>query len=340
MAKTSVATGASDVKLAYEEKMFREMEKEAYFKRFMGTDERSIVQVKTQLEKAAGDTIRFHLIRKLKGPGITGASGQAMEGNEEKLTTTYMDLVIDEVVNAVRDDGKMSRKRAFWDIVAEHEKALKVWGSEKMDQMCFDALYATAPTKIFYGGSVPTSIATLTATDKLTVDKLSKIKPWLKTGGNRAQNPLLPVRVDGKDYYLVLTHPDALYDLRQDSVWQQACREAEVRGKENPLFNGATAVWDGFIVHEHENIIIGNDGGSGAISYAKGLILGAQALCWGWGQRPELISEDFDYKRQKGLAFDFIAGVKKPKFIVPLGGSATDQGVVGLYTARTKISDA
>lgn len=341
MAKTTTATGASDVKLAYEEKLFRQAITPAYFSKFMGEGEDNIVQVKTQLEKMPGDTIRFHLLRKLTGPGITGASGMAMEGNEEKLTITSLDIVLDEICNAVRNKRGMDTKRPFWDLEAEARSALKNWGTEKVDQMAFDALFASTPTKIFYGGDTATSLATLTTADLPAPAKLSKIKPWLVTGGNRAQNPLRPIMIGGKRYFVFLTHPDALYDFKRDPEFNQAMREAEVRGPTNPLFNDAVAVWDGFIIHEHERVPIAKTGGSGSnVPYAKGVILGAQALLWAWGKRPELIPETFDYQREYGVAFDFIAGVKKAKFTVPLGGSATDYGMVGYYTARTSISDA
>lgn len=342
MSKTTIATGATDAKLAYEEKLFREMLIDSYFMpRFAGEGPDSVMQTKTQLERAKGETIYFHLIRKLDGEGITGSSGLALEGREENLTTTSFTLTLEEYANAVRDKGPLDRKRPFWDLDDEARTAIKNWGTEKIDKLCFEALFTPAPTKIFYGGSTATSIATLTASDKLTVDKLSKIKPWLKTGGNSSQNPIRPVKVNGKEYYIVLTHPDACYDLRQDSQFQQAMREAEVRGKENPLFTGATAIWDGFIIHEHERVPIANNGGSGGnVSYAKCAILGAQSLLWAWGMRPEINAETFDYGREHGYAFDMICKVAKPKFDVAASGTATDYGMVGLYVARTKISDA
>jgi hypothetical protein len=81
----------------------------------------------------------------------------------------------------------------------------------------------------------------------LTLDMISWIKTWAKTGNNRAQTPFRPVKIDGKDYYVLIVHPDCMYDLKTLSAWQQAMREAEVRGKENPLFTNASAVWNGVI---------------------------------------------------------------------------------------------
>lgn len=340
MAKTTILTGATDAKLAYEEKLFREMLIESELAPLMGEGPDSVIQTKTQLERASGETIMFHLIKKLKGKGITGTSGLALEGREEKLDTVSTSLTLEEYANAVRDKGPLDRKRAFWDLDVEARTALKNWGTEKIDELCFEALFATALTKIFYAGSA-NAIATLTSSDKLTVDLLSKAKPWLLTGGNRSQNPIRPIMIGGKRYFMYMTHPDATYDLRQDSAYQQAMREAEVRGKENPLFTGAEAVWDGFIIRTSERIPIAKTGGSGGdVPYAQGVILGAQSLLWAWGMRPEIRAEEFDYGREHGFAFDMICKAGKPKFDITGTGTAKDYGCVGLYTARTSISDA
>jgi hypothetical protein len=88
-------------------------------------------------------------------------------------------------------------------------------------------------------------------------------------------------------------------------------------------------------------VTIAKTGGSGGdVPYAMGLILGCQSLVWAWGARPSIRAEEFDYGREHGFAFDFIAAVEKPKFDVNVSGTAKDYGCVGLYTARTSISDA
>jgi hypothetical protein len=76
MAKTTVLTGATDNQIAYEEKLFREMIIAPELAPLMGEGPDSCIQLKTNLEKAQGDTMRFHLIRKLKGPGITAANNE------------------------------------------------------------------------------------------------------------------------------------------------------------------------------------------------------------------------------------------------------------------------
>lgn len=338
MAKTTYATGASEVRKVWSEKLYRDSRKESYFERFMGTSAESLVQVKNELQAEKGDRITFTLRMRLAGAGVT--SGTLLEGNEEKLSTYTYNLTLEQYRHAVRDDGAMSRKRVAFDLDKEHEDALRVWGSEKIDSLCFTALQAS-PTKVFYhttaAGYTAASAATakaalVLAESKLDLTLISIMKAWAKTGGGRTYVPIRPVMVDGEPWYILLTHPDALYDLKATSAWQQAAREAEVRGDSNPLFKGSKAVWDGVIVHEHENITTGADGGGSTVTWCGAYLMGAQALAFGWGRRPELVYEEFDYKNEHGYGFDMIMSTAKPVF------NSLDYGSVAAYVARTNVS--
>lgn len=330
MAKTAFATGNALTKKAWDEKLFRDTAKESYFSRFMGSTADSIIQVNEELVGKAGDNVTFGIRMRLSGSGVT--SGMALEGNEESLTTHSFSVSLEEYAHAVRDRGPLDRQRVMFSIDEESVASLKTWGAEKIDSLCFSAIGAS-PTKIFYGGSA-TSTATLTASDKITPQLISKAKTWALTGGNRGQTPLRGIRINGKNYFVLLVHPDVMYDLKQDSTFAQARREALERGKDNPIFSGAEAVWDGVIIHEHENITLATTWGSGAVSGAQCMLLGAQAGVWAWGKRPKVVAEEFDYGREHGYAWSLIAKAGKPVF------NSKDYGSVGFYVARTKISDA
>ena len=345
MAKTSFSTSDALTKKAWEEKLFRDSVKESYFSKFVSSGADTIVTEKTQLSKDKGDEITVGLRMKLVGAGVT--EGTVLEGNEEKLSTHSMKIQLKQYRHAVRDDGFLSRKRAMFDISSESEAALKDWMTEKVDQLHFDELGigsgSTAnPSKIFYKtssgvlatGTAATAKSALTAADsKLTLNMISFLKTWALTGGNRSYIPLRPVKVEGKPYFVLLTHPDAVYDLRATAEFQQAMREAEVRGKQNPLFDGAVAIWDGVCVHTHENSAIAADAGSGSnVPWSKSVLLGAQALCWAWGKRPEVVQKTFDYDNEEGYAIGMVAGVKKSIF------NSLDYGSLGIYLSRTNVS--
>jgi N4-gp56 family major capsid protein len=276
---------------------------------------------------------------RLTGNGV--GEGVTLEGNEEKLTTYSFNLTLQELAHAVRDEGPMTRQRVAFSIDEESEQAIKDWGTEKIDDLCFTAL-RTSPTTIFYLSAATTVAKTGTAATakaglaaKITPQLISHVKAWAKTGGNRSQTPLRPIKINGKKYYMIVTHPDSLYDLKRNTEFTQALREAEKRGKDHPLFEEAVAIWDGVIIFEHEDISIATDGGAGgATAWCHAHFLGAQALAWAWGKRPEVIPEEFDYRREHGYGFNFTYAVGKPSF------NSLDYGAVSLYLERTQIADA
>lgn len=339
MAETTIATNNSLTQKLYEEKLFRDVVKESYFSRFMGRDSNSMVHVKTDLEGKQGDQIYYGLRMRLSGAGVTGEA--ILEGNEEDLTTYSDSITLEQYRHAVKDNGALTRKRAVFDVDEESELALKDWGNEKIDLICFTAVL-DSPTKVFYrdgvagaisAGSAATAKAALTAANStLTPSLLAALKAYAKTGGNRSIVPIRPIKVDGVNYYVLLTHSDALYDLTNDATFQQAMREAKERGSQNPLFRGSFAIWQNVVVHEHENCTIATDGGGAAVPWCKSVFLGAQSLLFGFGSRPKLIEKNFDYENKHGKAWAVIAKSKKAVF------NSIDYGSLGVYLARTNIS--
>lgn len=329
MAKTAFATNNALTKKLWEEKLFRDTAKESYFNRFMGEGADSIVQVNTKLDKGPGDNVTFGIRMRLSGSGVT--SGQVLEGNEEKLTSYDFNISLEQYRHGVRDNGALDRKRPIFSIDTESLAALKTWGAEKIDQLAFDAITAS-PTKIFYGGSA-TGTGDITASDLITPALISKARVWALGGGGRAQTPLRPVRVDGKKYFVLLIHPDVAYDLKQDSTFAQARREALERGSSHPIFTGAIGVWDGVAIHEHENIPIVTNWGVGTdVPGAKCVLMGAQSLVWAWGKRPQVVQRDFDYGNEHGFGWGMICATGKPVF------NSVDYGSLAVYVARTQIN--
>ena len=336
MAKTAFATDSPEAVKLWSERMYRDTLKEAYFARFMGTTENSIVQRDTQMKKSAGDRVRFAIAMRLQGSGVK--SGQTLEGKEERLVTHNFDVILEQYRHAVRDAGALDRQRVMFSIDQVSLERLKGWGAEKIDQLLFNAALENN-SKAFFGAGSATSTAALTAADKITPELLSKVKTWAITGGDRKQTPFRPVRVDGRNYFVCVVHPDVAFDLIMDPVFQQARREAEVRGRENPLFTGAYMIWDGIVVHAHENIpIFTNWGATGTVPGASCLFMGAQALVWAEGgregARPQIITEQFDYKNERGYGWEILARAGKPRF------NNKDYAVAAVNVARTQISDA
>lgn len=342
MAKTAFATDNALTKKMWDEDLFRDVVKNSYFmSKLSGGTQSSCIYVKEELAKNKGDLINFGLRMRLTGAGVTGNT--SLEGNEERLNTYNDSVSLQRYRHAIRDDGELTRQRAMFSIDQESQQALKDWGSEKIDELAFDALQG-AFTRIAYRDGAATGAFKVTATAstaktamsatyKLDLNFFTLLSTYATTGGNRNFIPIKPLKVDGRSMLVFLTHPDALADLRMSSEFQQAMREAEVRGKSNPLFQDAAAVWGNVIIHTHENMEIANDGGGSTVAWAKGVLMGQQSLCWAWGKRPKTVHKKFDYDEEHGYAWAMTAGVKKPKF------NSEDFGSLGVYVARTKISD-
>lgn len=342
MAQTQYATGnALTVKL-WSEKLFRDQVKDSFFAPFMGQGGSGIVDVKTELEKGKGDKITVPLRMRLQSPGVN--SGTQLRGNEEALVTYDNSVTLEEYAHAVLTRGPLDEQRVKFSIPEESRMALKDWGSEKIDQLCFDSLFTTGSDWFYRNGGATGAFArtTVEATAKagcnasypITPSFIQGIRAWAKTGGsNRYRIPLRPVKVKGKDYFVLLVHPNALYSLKQDTTfWFPAAKDALERGKDNPIFTGATAIWDGVVIYEHENVPTYTNGGGASVPCSKFALLGAQALLWAWGRRPIMVEEEIDYKRQKGYSWQMIAGVAKSVF------NSLDFGSLVGYVAQTNVA--
>jgi N4-gp56 family major capsid protein len=337
MAQKTFSTSDALTKKVYDETLFRDVEKQIYFKRFMGSTQDSLVYVKSSLEKEGGDRITFPIRYRLTGTGRT--EGQQLEGNEEAMSTADYSLTLGEVRHATRWKGGIDLQRIPWNVADEAKAAIATWGSEKIDAMCFAALYATA-NKVWYREasagaltsttSFATAVSALSnvANQKITPAFISQLRVLAKTGNNRAVPPLRPIRVDGKDHYVLLVSEDVGYDLKVDTTYAQAQREAMERGKDNPLFTGALGVWDNVVIHTHESVTTGGT----TYPYSYGTLMGAQALCFAWGKRPRTIFKSFDYDHESGAAWEAICAAGKPVF------SSADYGSLNVVLTRTNVS--
>lgn len=341
MSKTTFSTSNALTKKLWEERLFRDVEIESFFvSTLMSEDDNNFVQVKTNLTKSQGDQITFPLVSNLSGDGVV--SGQVLEGNEEAIGSYDYSISLEQYRHATRIKGKLDTQRAVFSIPDVSRAKLKIWGAEKIDKLLVDALMLS-PTKILYrdgvagapsGTSVAaTAKAALTAANsKLTPNFISALRVWAKTGGAGQTYRIRPVKQGGQEIYTLLVNPACLYDLRTDATFQGAMKDAMERGKDNPLFRGAFAVWDNVVIRETERIPLFTDGGGASVTGAFGALMGAQALVWAWGERPKTIQKDFDYENETGWAWEMMAKGGKPVF------NSKDYGTVGVCLAATAIT--
>ena len=324
MALTEFATGNAATVQRWAEKLWIEMPHEIYWGKMMKENTiETIIEVKRDLEGKPGDKLSYTLIRGLEGDGTVDDA--VLEGNEEPMTN-YSDLLtLSQLRNAVRLAGRLSERRTAFDQRMAAKNILKKWLAETIDEDIFTQ-FDSSPTDVQFGGNA-SSIATIDTGSTLTVSRIEA----LVARAQKASPQIWPVRVDEGDYYVLVTHVDVAYDLRQSTQWLDASQEAGPRDyAKNQLFTGRLGVVGGCVVHAHRAVpITTNYGAAGNLTGASMPFLGRQAGVFAWGARPEWWEKEFDYGNQIGFAIGAIWDFKKAVF------NAADHAVIVLRTYRT-----
>ena len=365
MAQTYASTGTARTGLTpqyWDDEFFRDYVRSSRFKRYMGTDEASIIQIREELTKKKGDTIAFALVNELTGAGVTGNS--TLKGNEEKLNSRSMNLTVDVLRHAVAVDDwdlqksvidlrnaartqlrEWAQKTLRDDIVkalgqidgvnfASSSAAQRsTWTANNQDRILF-GLTTTNYTSIF-----ASAVQSLTASEQLTPNVLSLMKRMAQAASPKIK-PVYVKEMD-QEWYVCFIGPRAWRDLTEDNpttnVLTLANRDARVRGVDNPLFTGDSLVWDGMILREIPEI-----GPETAVSGSAGAAIepvylcGAQAIGVAWAQRTKSTTDIDDYEFLHGVGVQEIRRVEKLRF----GTNATtetttpkDHGIVTAFVA-------
>lgn len=335
MATTSYAVNnALTVKL-WAKKLFREALKATYFSKFSGESDGSLIQIRPELSKGAGDQVTVGLRMQLSGDGVLGDG--TLEGNEEALTTYSDALVINQLRHAVRSAGNMSEERVPFSVREEARVGLQDWWQDRLDTTFFNVIggisrlsdtrytgmnTATAPStnrKKFITGSADESqtstyIAALSMIDKC-VEAAKVATPLIR-----------PIKVNGQDKYVMFLHPYQVYDIRTTTStgqWLDLQKAAMTGGdvSKNPIYSGALGEYNGVVLHESTRVPTGQNSSSAAevTSVRRAIFAGAQSVLMGYGStngggEMSWVEELFDYGNQLGVSAGMIFGMKKAVF--------------------------
>lgn len=311
---------------------------DSFFAKFMGKNAASIIHVKEELKKTSGDKITIPLLLPLSGSGVSGDN--ILEGNEEKLEYRDFNVNIDLIRNAVRLEGRMEEQKTQIDLRGDAKTALTAWLSRYIDTRIFAALTGVQPSGVSYTVTAPsadrvvyagsaTQESEITAAGKMSTALIGKAKRIALANEDKA---IRPVRVNGRDLYVMVVDQYQARDLKQDSVWLAAQEHANVRGDSNPIFSGMLGMYDGVIIHESLRVprtATGAD--SGKVSHA--LLLGAQAAVFAEGAAPTWKEKNFDYDNKYGVALGRMFGIEKAAFKFGSSLTPTDFGVVNVLTS-------
>jgi len=339
MAVTEFGTNSAQNVNIWSKLTMREALKATLIKKFLGTSKRAIFQRITDLEKSAGDTIKFDLLMQMTGAGVSGDN--TMRGNEEALTYHQDTIVIDQLRNA-HAFKRMSQQRTIHDMRVDAKTNLADWHAGKLDSYAFR--YLCGDTSISHGqtgqaadqthrinsgdvartSSITTDEAALGTNDQITLADIDYAKESAKT----LTPPIRPTIIDGEEYYVVVLHPYSVTDLRLNVAgssyitWPDIQMYANKRGLTNPIFSGALGVYNKCILYESSRIF--NSTGN----VRRNLFLGAQAGVFAIGNAYDKVGQRGagsnnlmswyekmdDYGNEKGIAVGLIFGMKKVRF--------------------------
>ena len=339
MATSDYGVGHPLAQKLWSRKLFHDVIGNTFVGKFTGTSDSSLIQLKTETQKDAGDRITVGLRVLLTGAGIQGDS--TLEGNEEALTTYSDNVFINQLRHAVRSGGKMSEQRVPWSVREEARMGLDDWWSERIEVSAANQLtgnttqsdtrytgnqVAIAPSRIIVGGGhTAEGSLSLTTTHAIKLSDLDKAVALAKEPGTAGQPRIRPIRIEGKRYWVAFLHPYQIQQLRADASTAGNffdIQKAQLTGgkiSDNPILTGGEFIHNGVIVHEWNYLPNVISSVTSYTSYRRGVLCGAQALMLAHGQggstnKMTWEEELFDYKNQLGVGAGMIFGMKKTVF--------------------------
>lgn len=341
MAEYSRAVGDNETVKAWSNKLAREALKATMFSKFIaqGDDEEgsSLVVMKQDLSKSAGDRVRLTLAMQGNGAGKT--SGETLEGSEESAVTYTDDLVIEMLRHAYKTEDVMTPQRVNFDVRNLAKNTLRDWFADRMDTWFFNQLCGnTVQTDTKYTGLnatlAPDSAHLLRAGAQANDQSLSSSHPIklqhievMVNMARQATPAIKPIKTKGGEYYVLFIHEDQATSLRTDystaGNWfdLQKARLQGGEGDDNGIFTGALGIYNNTIIHTSTRIPLGIHSGTGAAvaSTRRAVFCGAGALLCAFGKaspngRMDWIEKMFDYDQYYGVSARMVGGMKKTRF--------------------------
>jgi N4-gp56 family major capsid protein len=335
MAVTSYGVNDSMTVKLWSKKLAVEALKKTYFANFIGEGAGSLIQLKTETQKSAGDQITFGLRMQAAGDGVLGDG--VLEGNEESLTTYSDAVLINQLRHAHRTGGRVSEQRVPFDLRNECKDSLSDWWANRLDfafanQICGNtgvsdtrytgnqATIAPSSTRLVYPSAARNSEATINSSDTFTLAMIDKAVEAART----ASPMIRPLKMNGKDYYVAFLHDYQVTDLRINTSTGQwfDIQKAALQGgnQDSPIFNGALGEYNGVLLYRWNRIPVApSSAAAGAGNVRRAVLCGAQAAMLAFGQdnspsKFTWVEKLFDFDNQFGVAAGTIFGLKKTVF--------------------------
>jgi len=301
MATTPIATTHGLTVEKWNSSLFTTYQEKTFFGRFKGTSENSMIQLKRDLQKGAGDAVTFALSGILSGAGVTGNNvlGTGDTSNEEAMTFYNQRVVIDQIRNGTRLAGKMDEKRPAFSLRESAKVQLTDWLAYNEDAAIFTAINGAdvvdiSAAHVAGGGTT----AVFNSLDTIPIMKKEAMFP------SGATRKIRPIKIEnGEEVFIIGLNPADALSLKQSADWKTINSNADMRGSSNKLFTGMLGMYDGCIIHEHSGFVAGSP-----------VLLGAQAAFLAYGDPIMYGEEEFDYGNQVGFMIGSTRGVALAEF--------------------------
>lgn len=349
-------TNAQNVVTKWLSEYFREYVRNNQFSKYTGTSTTMPIVIKEGRKK-----VSIPLITRLKGEGVSGS--QTLRGNGEQignyayeLTPTYRRHAVEfdreelekpniDLMNAARPllmDWSMELTRddiiqalaavfdgtTYANYAAASEAVKDAWLAANADRVLFGAAKSNNS-----GNDHSASLANIDGSaDTLTMGVISLAKRMAKTADARIR----PIRVkDTSEFHVMFVGSRGYRDFFNSTGYQANLQMAMERGKQNPLFQPGDLWHDNTIIREvpeittnlTESAALATAGNSG-IPVEPCFLVGAQALGFGLGQRPQIrVDRTHDYGFQPGVAVELKHDIDK------LFYQGKQHGMVTVYVA-------
>ncbi|MGB1409451.1 DUF4043 family protein [Alloalcanivorax venustensis] len=339
------------------------------FKKYMGKDENSIIQVKENLTKQRGDAITIPLVGALDSTGGPNDGSSDLVGSEKALPNDGHRITVRVVRDAtlvnveeeqaspinIRNAGKV----ALRDLQMRYLRNDIITALGSINGTAYGSATTTQKNtwhdgnsdRVLYGAAVgnfvasdhAASLANIDATDdKLTGEVVSLAKRMAQDAQTVNGDGIRPYRYgEDEETFVMFVNTEAFRDLRNWMVANEFWKDAMNEGKNNPLFSGPTSIyWDGVVVRQIPEIgvISGVGAGTPAIDVAPCYLCGAQALGAAWAMRTKTtLRKETDYEFRHGVGFMELREVEKLQYAQGTA-NAKDWGVVTTYVAG--VADA
>lgn len=345
MAALSFVTGDNLAVKLWSKKVSVEALKQAWVFKFIGRDDRSVIQLFDETSRSAGDRVRIPLRRLATGRGVQ--DGTTLEGAEERMVFHDDDLFIRQLRHALRISGRFSQQLVPFEIREHMRPTLQDWHADRLDTWFFnqiagntdqtDTIYtgnqaALAPDAdhlIIAGGAGGFTLSN-TATMRFSLTLIDVAVERAKT----LEVPIRPVMIGGEQKYVMFLHHYQVTDMKTSTATNQwfDIQKAAMQGgavTNNPIYTGALGEYNGVILHATNRLpgfsssaVVSQGGGSTTATgtpVINAVLCGAQAAAIAFGREdgPERYNwreSYFDYDNEFGVAVDTIAGLKKLRY--------------------------